>query len=340
MIKTGLAPGHISVGEHPYRAMSIDYDSEGIFQRLYLSSEIDDFGKIFRKDKEKLMVVFEGFHSQKLMEYLKEKVRIHMLSLEDILHTHQRSKYETYEEYALCIVNMFHGSKKLQMSVIIMKDTVIVFQEAGHNAAIHSVMRRLSTENNRLRSRNTGFMGYALIDVAIDTYFEKIEDFETRLEELESADLTTQEEAKRISKLRHDVVIFRKFVRPLKEMLVAVQRDENRHILCDAENEPFVRDLQDHAQRITETSDAIREDVLNLMDTHVNSISVKMNGTMKVLTIITTIFVPITFLTSVYGMNFESMEEIHWKHGYALFWVIAVVVTLAQLYFFKKKKWM
>jgi magnesium transporter len=285
------------------------------------------------------LIVINNFFDESLLNKIRETFRVHSLVLEDIVNTDQRSKYEKYDNYELCIAREPFSDK--QISLLCTSNVVILFQEDVDESCVYHVIGRLQRSESRIRGRDTGYLSYAFIDSVIDDYFVVAELLENEVEEMEKKIEEDKANFSDIAALKRKIVEFRKNALPLREMVIRLHGSREESLFGrDARNFPFLADLVDHCTRIVESADRLRDITFSLVDLHTGMTSAKMNQIMKVLTVITTIFVPITFLTSVYGMNFDGMEEIHWKHGYLAFWAIVVGISGALFAFFKRKKWL
>lgn len=354
----GNIPGTINAGNADYAITEVLYgEKDHTFNQI----TIDDLCKPYLPEKtgKKRLVIIQDYKNTELLQKIRATFNIHSLTMEDIVNTDQRCKYESYDNYDFIVINKFERNskelKKKQISIIVMIDIVFLFiDESCDNLLkigaysgyvdehIDDVLWRISEIKGRVCERDLGYLAYAFMDVIVDSYFEVIEDIEKDISKLDDSieNLDEKELLKRIFSLKREVIAFKKNTWPLREMINGLLRNEKSFIQTDERNVVFLRDLQDHIHRITETADALRDNVYSLVEIHMNLVSVRMNEVMKVLTVITTIFVPITFLTSVYGMNFDYIPELHVPHAYALFWLLVSGISVGLWTFFKGKKWL
>ena len=287
----------------------------------------------------------DGVHDTKLIEQIGERFNLHPLILEDVVNTSQRPKLEEYEN---CI---FISMKSLvyneqdqkvvpeQISIILLKELVITFQEQIGDT-LSEVLERIKLSKFKIRTKGNDYLVYALIDLIVDKYYNSIEAMGTKLEELEEEvfNLPTPDSLYKIQASKHELLEVRRSVYPMREVINRFQKDDLDFI--DINNMKYFNDVYDHTIKIIDTVETYRELNAGLKDIYLSSMSMKMNQIMQVLTIVGAIFIPLTFLAGIYGMNFEFMPELHWKYSYPVFWVVIVVVTVSMLHFFKRKKWL
>ncbi|MBN2428921.1 MAG: magnesium/cobalt transporter CorA [Deltaproteobacteria bacterium] len=343
--KIGLPPGslvHVGRQKVPQALLSvIDFDSEKLEKRQGLS--IEDCLQL--KDSPTVSWInMDGIHDVSLVRKLGETFTIHELALEDILNTQHPPKFEEYESNLLFILKMLRFNpdnlniEKEQVSLVVGNNYVITFQEEPGDV-FDGVRKRLEKKSGRIRSRGADYISYALIDSIVDSYFfilDAINDQVTALEE-ELLDNPDRESLSRIHRFRNETLMLRKMVRPLREMLGSLLREEIDMI--QPSTYPYLRDLYDHVIQIMETIETMRETLASLHDLYLSSVSHRMNEVMKILTVIATIFIPLTFIAGIYGMNFENMPELKWKWGYAGVWLVMLASFAGMMGFFKRKKW-
>jgi len=286
-----------------------------------------------------------GLHRPDIIESLGQCYGIHHLFLEDILNTAQRPKTEDLEDGLFIVIKAFtltgndDAATAEQISFILGKNYVISLQE-GNGDIFGPVRSRLRSAHGRIRSLGPDYLLYALMDTVVDHYFSVLEVLGERIEVLEDELLTdhAQETLPRMHRLRRELLFLKKMIWPLREVISAVQRSETG--LIRQTTQFYIRDLYDHIIQVVDTLENYRELASGLLEIYLSSVSNRMNEVMKVLTIIATIFIPITFIAGVYGMNFEFMPELKWRWGYALVWGVMISVIAAMLGFFRKKKWL
>jgi len=285
----------------------------------------------------------EGIHNTDLIEKIGQIYKIHPLTLEDIVHVDQRPKFEDYDHYILAIMKMIMYDKAVsaeQLSIILVNDTVISFQEPSGGDAFDVIRTRLRQAKGRVRKHGADYLFYALMDAVVDYYFHVIEKIGDQVAKIEEQIIKEpkQESLIELYKLKREVIYLRKQVWPLRDMISNMLRSETEFITPGTQL--FFRDLQDHTTRIIDTVETYRDLLSGIMDIYLSTNANKMNEVMKVLTIMSTIFIPVTFIAGVYGMNFEFMPELKSPYGYAAVWVIMLSVMLGLVYYFKRKKWM
>ena len=285
----------------------------------------------------------EGVHDVELVEKIGKLYNIHPLTLEDIVHVDQRPKYEDYEHYVLAIMKMILYDTEVhseQLSIILASNTVISFQEPQGGDAFDIIRLRLRQAKGRVRRHGADYLFYALMDAVVDYYFhtlDKIGDKVVKIEE-EIIQEPKRESLIELYNLKREVMYLRKQVWPLRDMLSNLLRSESEFI--SQNTQLFFRDLQDHTTRVIDTVETHRDLLSGIMDIYLSTNSNKMNEVMKVLTIMSSIFIPVTFIAGVYGMNFEFMPELKSPIGYAAVWVVMLSVMGGLVIYFKKKKWM
>jgi magnesium transporter len=344
--KPGLAPGTlVHVGEKKVervRIRLIDYDEEKLEER-----ELESVDECFPyADKPTVTWTnIDGLHDVDVIEKIGKDFGLHALVLEDILHTEQRPKVEDFDDYLFVITKMLsydeaeHELKAEQFSLILGPNYVITFQERVGDV-FEPVRERLRKGKGRIRKRPPDYLAYALIDAVVDHYFIVLEKLGERVESLEEELITNPipETLRAIHHLKRELIFLRKSVWPLRELIGALERGESR--LFEEETTVFLRDVYDHTIQVIDTVETLRDMASGMLDVYLSSVSNKMNEVMKVLTIIATIFIPLTFIAGIYGMNFEFMPELKWHWGYPIVWVIIIVIAIVMLFYFRKKRWL
>lgn len=285
----------------------------------------------------------EGIHNLHLIEKIGLLYNIHPLSLEDIVHIEQRPKFEDYEHYLLAIMKMVTYKdimREEQLSLVLLKNTVISFQEPQGGDAFDMIRERLRQAKGRVRKHGADYLFYALIDSVVDWYFHVVDRIGEKVQLIEAELLkdSSRTTVLQLYKLRREVINLAKHVMPLREVVSGLSRSEN--VLISESFSIFHRDLADHVTRITDSVASHRELLNGLMDLYLSFNSNKMNEVMKVLTIMSSIFIPVTFIVGVYGMNFEYMPELKSPYGYAAVWGLMLAIMIGLIIYFKRKKWM
>jgi len=286
-----------------------------------------------------------GIHDVALIERLGRGAGLDALALEDVLNTDHRPKVEVFDETLLVILKMLtvdRDSGRLvseQISLALGRNLVISFQERPGDL-FDRIRERLQTTRGRMRHRGPDYLAYALIDAVVDGYFVVMEQLSDRLIDLEEAlaDHPRRTTLQAIHQLKNDLIVLRKAAWPLREVIAALERDEGE--LIDERTAPFLRDLYDHAVQTIETVETLRESVSGLLDLYLSNVSQRTNEIMKVLTVMATIFIPLTFLAGVYGMNFRYMPELEWRWGYPALWLFMIACAIGMLIAFRRKKWL
>jgi len=344
--KAGLPPGAlVHVGERKTektRITVIDYN-----EAHYEEREARTVEECFPfKDRPTVTWInVDGIHDTAVIEKLGTHFGIHPLILEDILNTNQRPKMEDMGDYIYIVLKTLEGEPGSgpeameQNSFIIGSNFVLSFQEKEGDA-FGPVRERIRKGGNRIRRLGPDFLVYALIDAIVDSYFAVLERVGERIEVLEE-ELIADPSPKTLNGihgLKKEMLFLRKAVWPLREVINSIERTESA--LVKKETGIFFRDIYDHVIQVIDTVETYRDMLGSMFDTYLSSLSNRMNEVMKVLTIIATIFIPLTFLAGIYGMNFKFMPELDWRWGYPAVWIIIVAVAVTMLLFFKKKKWL
>ena len=344
--KAGLAPGTlVHIGEKKVgkvRITVIDYDAEQ-FQEKEVETIEECFP--FRDTPTITWINIDGIHEVQIIEKIGKHFNIHPLILEDILNTGQRPKMEDFEDYIFLVVKMFYYDerdseiKMEQVSLILGSNFVISFQEREEDV-FNPIRERIRNHKGRIRRMKADYLGYALLDTIVDNYFiilEKIgEDIENMEEELVTR--PTPETLQTIHNLKRELIVLRKSIWPLREVVNSLERGESP--LINEATGVYLRDVYDHTIQVIDTIETFRDMVSGMLDIYLSSISNKMNEVMKVLTIIATIFIPLTFVAGLYGMNFEFMPELKWRWGYFVALLVMAAVVAGMTFYFRRKKWL
>jgi len=270
---------------------------------------------------------------------------LHPLVLEDIQNTAHRPKIDVYPEYLFVVLKMLYINKAgvftiEHISLVVGENYVLSFQESEEDL-FDSIREQIASKTSRIRNSRSDFLAFALIDTIVDNYFAIVEDLVERIElqeELLFTENATEETPKDIQNLKKDVLRIRRTVFPVREVLIRLEKME--HPVVDPKNLKYFEDVSDHVIQICENIELYREMIWGLMDMYMTTMSNKMNNIMKVLTIIATIFIPLTFIAGIYGMNFEFMPELKFKYGYYILWGVMICIFLGLLFYFRKKKWL
>jgi len=287
----------------------------------------------------------DGIHDTGILQRIGEMFGLHHLLVEDILNTGQRAKLDNYGDYLFLVVKDLSrcpesgGTVTEQISFVLGHGYVLSFQEIEGDG-FDPVRQRLRDGNPRLRGGGADYLVYALLDAVVDNYFVVLEELGERIEDLEDDVLADPgpEDLHQIHELRREMLFFRRSIWPLREVINRMERGESRFVA--EETQPYLRDVYDHTIQVIETVETAREMLAGMHDIYLSAISNRMNSVMKVLTIISTIFIPLTFLAGVYGMNFHFMPELRWTWAYPALWAFMIAISLLMLAIFRRKKWL
>jgi magnesium transporter len=286
----------------------------------------------------------DGIHDPALIEQLGQHFGIHPLVLEDIVTRGQRAKLEDYDDYLYIVLKMLYfdqGTLNLrgeQVSLVVGKNFVISFLEDPGDL-FDLVRDRIRTRKGRLCRMQADFLAYTLLDVVIDHYFIVLDTFGELTEALEEEIIKgpTNQTATRLNMLRRELVFARKAMWPVREVMSGFSRVESG--LIDPETRPFLRDAYDHAVQVIDVLESLHDVLGGTMDLLLSFQSNRMNEVMKFLTIIGTIFIPLTFIVGIYGMNFDVMPELRWPYGYPLILLVMAAIGLGMVAYFRHKQW-
>lgn len=286
----------------------------------------------------------DGLHDTRLLERFGHEFKLHSLMLEDILNTGHPPKFEEFEKSALVILKMLTYDEKTdrleaeQISLVLTPNNVLTFQERAGDI-FDSVRGRIQRKSGRIRQRGADYLAYALLDCVVDSYFHILEKLGDRLDFLETELINrpSQEVLQQVHILKGQLRFLRKAVWPLRELVNTMIHSESE--LFNETTNVFLRDLYDHSLHVFDTVENFRETASGLVDLYMSSVSQRMNEIMQVLTIMASIFIPLTFIAGIYGMNFELMPELKWRYGYAMVWGVMSLCVIAMLWYFKRKKW-
>lgn len=344
--KAGLPPGTlVYTGERrveSVRLTVIDYDEQHVQER-HLAS-IDECLP-FRAAPTMTWVNIDGLHDVGVIETLGKAFDLHPLLLEDILSTAQRPKFEDYEKSIFLVLKMIRfgddhqAVETEQVSLIVGPNFVLSFQERVGDV-FDSVRERIRNAKGRVRKLGTDYLAYSLLDAIVDSYFLVLEKLGEKIEDLEEELVgdPSQKTLRQIHTLKREMITLRRSIWPLRELVGGLQRSESP--LVAESTRVYLRDVYDHTVQIIDTIESFRDMVSGMLDIYLSSVSNRMNAVMKVLTIIATLFIPLTFIAGVYGMNFEHMPELKWRYSYAAVWAVMIGVASIMLVYFRRKKWL
>lgn len=344
--KAGLPPGSlVHIGEVPDaepRITVFDYTKDTVEEHVVQSVE-----QIvqFKDTKSITWVNIEGLKNVELVEAIGTYFDIHPLVLEDILNARQRPKLEEHDNYLYIVLKGLtlqrnHVSVEYeQISILVLENFVFTFKEK-RDELFAPILRRLKDSKGRFRSQGADYLTYVILDTVVDSYFSLQDSFDEILDSLEDKLLSnpTTKLLETIQRAKRELIFVRRSVSPLREVLNTLLRSETA--LIDERTQVYFRDVYDHVIRISEAVETYRDILGGLLDIYISSVSNKMNEIMKVLTVFASIFIPLTFIAGIYGMNFEYMPELKWRWAYPVLWAVFVAIPVVLLVYFKRKKWL
>ncbi len=349
--KAGLSPGTaVYVGEKKADDICIsliDYDKES-FRREQLHS-VEACAPYLSRETVTWINV-DGLHDAGLIEKLGSLYGLHALTVEDILHPTQRPKLDVFDDYIYLVLRMHSFDRDAgeteveQVSFILGINFLLTFQEIAGDT-FDPVRERLEHNKGRIRKMGPDYLAYALLDSVVDNYFAVLENIGEEVEGLEDALVANPAPAilQRIHGLKRETILLRKSVWPLREVISGLQREEPP--LVSPGLSLYLKDLYDHTIQVIDTVETLRDILSGMIDIYLSSVSIRMNEIMKVLTIFAAIFIPLTFIAGLYGMNFNvekspwNMPELSWYFGYPFALGLMAATAIALLLFFKRKGW-
>jgi magnesium transporter len=296
----------------------------------------------------------DGLSDPDVIRAFAERYDLHPLAIEDVLHVPQRPKIETYPARGEIHGRVFVVARMIRMlgddgrnrelrgeqvSLFLGRKTVLSFQERHDGDIFDPIRARIKTTGSRIRENDASFLLYAMLDAVVDHCFPILEHYSDQLEDMEDDVLErpSKEVIARIHSIKRELLLLRRTAWPMREVINALAREH--HECLSANTQTYLRDVYDHSVQIIDMVETYREFATGLTETYMSAMSNRMNEVMKVLTIMTTIFVPLTFLAGVYGMNFEHLPELQWQYGYLTFWGICITTAAGMIAWFKWRKW-
>lgn len=343
--KYGLAPGTLihtgTVTEGKIRITLIDYDQENlkIKDKVSLDECLDSMIK-----PSPTWINISGIHDIQMVEKIGRRLGLHPLLLEDVLNSSQRSKIDDYKDTLyivlrmLCLPNENGDIEDRQVSIILGSTFLITFLETDTDF-FNPIIERLKTKNSRMRSRGIDYLAYAVVDCIVDHYFLTLEKIDNKVEAVEAAivDHPTALILKEIQHLKRQISHLRKAIWPTREVMSKFIRIESP--LVKESTKIYLQDVYDHVIQAIDAVESFRDIASGMLEIYISNINSKMNEIMKLLTLVATIFVPLTFITSFYGMNFKHMPELEWEWGYPFVILLMVLISFVMWRYFKKKRW-
>jgi len=344
--KAGLPPGTlVHIGEKKSEKTKItilDYDELHVQEKEIRT--VDECLP-FKDEPTVTWINVDGLHQVEILEKLGEGFGLHPLVLEDILNTDQRPKMEDYGDYMYIVLKLLYHNDKSneiaaeQISLILGSNFVISFQEKEGDV-FNPIRERIRNGKGRMRKMGADYLAYALLDSVVDNYFIILEKLGEKIEFLEEELVTnpTPKTLQTLHSLKREMIFLRRSVWPLREVISGLERGELS--LIKENTVIYLRDVYDHTIQVIDTIETFRDMLSGMLDIYLSSISNRLNAVMKVLTIIATIFMPLTFIAGIYGMNFQYMPELEWRWGYPLVLLIMLAIGVFMLISFRRKKWL
>lgn len=343
--KSGLPPGTlVHIGEKSDRHIKLslmEYDENTLVEEEDVSIEV-----CLKKIQTPIMtwIQVNGVSDPAIIASLGNHFHLHALILEDVLNTTQRAKLDTYQNQVFLVLRLLkytadnHELKDEQVSIVFGPNYLISFVET-HEDFFKPIKERMRQGNNRLRCQEPDYLAYALLDLIVDQYFIVLEKVDVDLDNLEEELLYSPRinTMKKIQKAKREMIFLRKSIWPMRDVVNRFQRLDPP--LVKPANQVYLRDVYDHLVQTIDIIEGFRDVVAGLMDIYLSNINIRTNEIMKVLTIVSTIFVPLTFITSLYGMNFDFMPELHYKWSYPLVLALMIAMAGGMLFYFRSKRW-
>ncbi len=343
--KAGLSPGTVEYTgprSGPVPISAIDYRETELVEESNISIE----KALSLMDRQSVTWIdVGGIHDADIVRRLGEHAGLHSLIQEDLVSPRQRPKVEQDGNHIYIVVRMLDFDEHTrrvtseQFSIVIGPRYVLTFQEIPGDI-FGSLRDRIRLTTGRVRKRGPGYLGYAVLDAVIDHYYVVVDHVSELMDDLEERLLieADRETESLIHELRRELVIIRRAVWPVRELLVAIDKMEQSHF--DPDLKPFLRDAGDHINQLIDTTESLREASTGLLDLYHMALTNRANDIMKMLTMIATIFIPLTFLAGIYGMNFQYMPELSWQFGYPVVLIVMLAVAVILIFYFRRRRWL
>lgn len=347
----GTPPGTLAVDDtatqEPAEISLIQYDRNSF--RELTPANFEDLIAALDPDKVNWINI-DGLGDTALLQKVADHFSIHALALEDVLNTTQRPKVDSFPDHYFIVSEMIYpGDAKTisveQVSIFLGRHYVLTIQEARGFDVFETVRQRLRTGRGNARSRRSDYLAYALIDATVDQFFPLLESVGDSIEEIEDTLLEKPNRGtlRRLYECKRILLMLRRAAWPQREIVNALLRDEAG--LVEDSTKVFLRDCYDHSVQIIDILESFRDLAAGLMDVYLSSMGFRTNEIMRILTVVSVLFIPLTFLAGVYGMNFDTahplnMPELGWPFGYIYFWSVCLVVVVTMLFFFRRRKWL
>lgn len=320
---------------------SIDYNADFLSQKnITTLSEVTTL-----RDKPTVtwVDIQGGLDNDNLLKIISDNFKLHSLTFRDLKNRYHHPKIEEFSEYIFIVFKLLsYKDKKIdtkQISLIVSDTFVLSFQEI-ENDIFDGVISKLNESKGKIRETGTDYLVYELVNCLIEKYFFAMEQIVEEIENLEEKVMLNpkKEDCKEIHRLKREIILFRKQIWPTRELATVLARGDT--VIVKEETKVFMRDIYDQTIQVLDTLESLRDVLSGVLDIYLSSISNRMNEIMKVLTIISTIFIPLTFFAGVYGMNFEYMPELHFKYSYPILWFVLILIVIIMIRLFKRKKWL
>ena len=343
--KYGLPPGTLihtgTVTEGKIRITLIEYDQEAlkIKDKVSLEECLDSMNSPSRT-----WVNISGIHDIQMVEKIGRKLGLHPLLLEDVLNSSQRSKIDDYKDNLYIVLRKLNlldiesNIEDQQISIVLGNNFLVTFLETDSDF-FNPIIERLKTKNSRMRSRGVDYLAYAIVDCVVDHYFLTLETVDDWVEKLEDSivDHPTNRTLKQIQHIKRQLSYLRKAIWPTREVVSKFIRTEST--LVKESTKIYLQDVYDHVVQAIDTVEGVRDISASMLEIYISNINLKMNEVIKLLTLVATVFFPLTFITSLYGMNFKHMPELEWEWGYPFALLLMAIASLFMWFYFKRKKW-
>jgi magnesium transporter len=342
----GLAPGTaVFLGDKRVEQPTVSvmsYGPSSVYEGVVANPE-DCRGWLGRAAVTWINVV--GLHDTEMLQRVADVFSMHPLTLEDIVNTLQRPKLEDTGSSLFLVLKILRRHPETraiaaeQVSIVLGKDYVLTFQEID-GGLFDPIRNHIRAGKGRIRQMGGDYLAYSLLDAIVDNYFVMIEDMDDDIEQLQERVLKRADAAgiRSIHAFKAEMVFLRRNLWPLRELVSALEKSES-DLIGDGLS-PYLRDVYEHTVQVIDSIEAIRDMLAGTMDIYMTSVSNRMNEVMKLLTAIATIFIPLTFIAGIYGMNFEIMPELKWRYGYAAVWAVMIGVAVGMAIYFRRRKWM
>jgi magnesium transporter len=342
-IRPGSLPGTLLAAEHaePPRISVLAFSKESVLDR-----QVDtiDHALAAVLPAGVTWINVDGLGDSRVLVRLAERFGLHALALEDVLDVPQRPKVERYQTHYFMVLRTMRRAPDAeiieeQVSIFFGRDWVVTVQEHSGGDCFAPVRDAIRQGRGRVRESGADYLAYLLLDATVDAYFPVIETVAEHIHELEGEAIASgsDDTLLRIQRLRHELLGLRRAVWPMREEIGVLLRDESD--LVAAETRVFLRDAYDHAIQALEIVESLRETAVSVMEVYLSAQNQRLNAIMKVLTVISTVFIPLTFIASIYGMNFQHMPELHWRYGYAFALGVMAVTAAVTIAYFRRRGW-